>query len=199
MRKPETKKELRSFLGTVGFHQKYIDKYAEKGKALTDMLKKGEPNQIKWDAESNESFQTLKTALTQKPILRLPNFEKQFVLQTDASDSGLGAVLLQEHDGVNMPVMYISRKLNAAETRYSTIERECLALFWANKRLHVYLYGTEFILEIDHQPLAFVNRANINNDRVMRWALHLQMYRYQVRIVKGSVNTTADLLSRCGL
>ena len=96
MRKPETKKELRSFLGTVGFHQKYIDKYAEKGKALTDLLKKGEPNQIKWDAESNESFQTLKTALTQKPILRLPNFEKQFVLQTDASDSGLGAVLLQE-------------------------------------------------------------------------------------------------------
>ena len=199
MRKPETKKELRSFLGTVGFHQKYIDKYAEKGKALTDLLKKGEPNQIKWGAESNESFQTLKTALTQKPILRLPNFEKQFVLQTDASDSGLGAVLLQEHDGVNMPVMYISRQLNAAETRYSTIERECLALFWATKRLHVYLYGTEFILEIDHQPLAFVNRANINNDRVMRWALHLQMYRYQVRIVKGSANTTADLLSRCGL
>ena len=199
MKKPETKKELRSFLGTVGFHQKYIDKYAEKGKALTDLLKKGEPNQIKWDAESNESFQTLKTALTQKPILKLPNFEKQFVLQTDASDSGVGAVLLQEHDGVNMPVMYISRKLNAAETRYSTIERECLALFWATKRLHVYLYGTEFILEIDHQPLAFVNRANINNDRVMRWALHLQMYRYQVRIVKGSANTTADLLSRCGL
>ena len=135
MRKPETKKELRSFLGTVGFHQKYIDRYAEKGKALTDMLKKGEPNQIKWDAESNESFQTLKTALTQKPILRLPNFEKQFDLQTDASDSGLGALLLQEHDGVNMPVMYIRRKLNAAETRYSTIECECLALFWATKRL----------------------------------------------------------------
>ena len=118
---------------------------------------------------------------------------------TLASDSGLRAVLLQECDGVNIPVMYISRKLNAAETRYSTIERECLALFCATKRLHVYLYGTEFILEIDHQPLAFVNRANINNDRVMRWALHLQMYRYQVRIVKGSANTTADLLSRCGL
>ena len=104
LRKPETKKELKSFLGTIGFYQRYIDKYAEKGKALTNMLKKGEPNQIKWDAESDESFQTLKTALTQKPILRLTNFEKQFVLQTDASDSGLGAVLLQEYDGVNMPV-----------------------------------------------------------------------------------------------
>ena len=118
---------------------------------------------------------------------------------THASDSGLCAVLLLQYDGVIMPVMYISRKLNGAETRYSTIERECLALFWATKRLHVYLYGTEFILEIDHQPLAFVNRANIDNDRVMRWALHLQMYRFHVRIVKGSANTTADLLSRCGL
>ena len=163
------------------------------------MLRKGEPNQIKWDAESSESFRTLRAALTQKPILRLPHFEKQFVLLTDAYDSGLGAVLLQEYDGVNMPVMYISRKLNTAVTRYSTIERECLALFWATKQLHVYLYGTEFILEIDHQPLAFVNRANINNDRVMRWALHLQMYRYQLRIVKCSANTNADLLRRCGL
>ena len=145
--------------------------------------------------KKNESFQTLKAALTQKPIMRLPHFEKQFVLQTDASDSGLGAVILLEYDGVNMPVMYISRKLNAAEIRYSTIERECLALFWATKRLLVYLYGTEFILEIDHQPLAFVNRANIDNDRVMRRALHLQMYRYQVCIVKGSANTTAYLVA----
>ena len=81
MRKTETKKELRSFPGTIGFDQKYIDRYAENGKASIDLLKKGEPNQIKWNAESNESSQTLKAALTQKPILRLPNFEKQFVLQ----------------------------------------------------------------------------------------------------------------------
>ncbi len=118
---------------------------------------------------------------------------------THASDSGLLAVLLQECDGMNMPVIYISRKLNGGETRYSTIERECLSLFWAINRLHVYLYGTDYILEIDHQLLAFVNRANIDNDRVMRWALHLQMYRFHVRIVKGSTNTTAFLLSRCGL
>ena len=109
---------------------------------------------------------------------------------TNASDSGLGAVLLQKYDGVNMSVMYmyISRSLNGAETRYSTIERECVALFWATKRLQVYLYGTGFILGIDYQPLAFVNRANINNDRVMHpvtLSWHLQMYRYQVHIVKG--------------
>ena len=104
MRKPETKKVFRSFLGTIGFHQKYIDRLCRKGKCIDRiLLKKGEPNQIKWNAESNESFQTLKAALTQKPIMRLPQFEKQFVLQTDASDSGLGAVIIQEYDGVNMP------------------------------------------------------------------------------------------------
>ena len=77
---PETKKELKSFLETIGLYQKFIDRNAEKGKALTEMLKKGQPNQIKCDAESNESFQTLKAALTQKRILRLPNVEEPFAL-----------------------------------------------------------------------------------------------------------------------
>ena len=122
MRKPETKKELRSLIGTIGFYQTYIDIYDEKGNALTCMLKKGEPNQMKRDAEYNGSFQTLRAALTPKPILTLSNFKKQFVLLTDAYHSGLGAVLLQKYDGVNMPVMYISRKLNTAVTRYSTFK-----------------------------------------------------------------------------
>ena len=154
---------------------------------------------INWDDESNSAFETLKSTLTDKPILRLPDFQRQFILRTDASDGGLGAVLMQEYDGVNMPVMFISRKLSDTETRYSTIERECLGLFWATKRLHVYLYGTEFVLETDHQPLAFMNRTKISNDRVMRWALHMQMYRSHIRIVKGIDNTIADFLSRCGI
>ena len=198
-RKPETKKELRSFLGTIGFYQKFVDNYAKIAKPLTDRLRKGATNVINWDDESNSAFETLKSSLTDKPILRLPDFQRQFILRTDASDGGLGAVLMQEYDGVNMPVMFISRKLSDTETRYSTIERECLGLFWATKRLHVYLYGTEFVLETDHQPLAFMNRTKISNDRVMRWALHMQMYRYQIRIVKGIDNTIADFLSRCGI
>ena len=152
-RRPETKKELRLFLGTIGYYQKFIDNYVNKAKPLTDRLKKGEPK-VRWDEESSGAVEALKRELTQKPILKLPNFQKQFVLRTDASDGSLGAVLLQEHDGMNMPVMYISIKLSEAETRYSTIEHECLGLFWATKRLHVYLYGTEFILETGHQPLS---------------------------------------------
>ena len=119
--KTRNQEGIKAIPGTIVIYHKYVDRYAENGKALPDLLKKGEPNQIKSDAESIESFQTLNAADTEKPILRIPNFEKQFVLQTDASDSGLGPVLLQEYDGVNMSVMYISRKLNGAETRYSII------------------------------------------------------------------------------
>ena len=146
----------------------------------------------------SKAFLTLKQKISEYPVLRLPDFEKEFILSTDASQTGIGAVLKQEHDGMKMPVMYISRKLKPAETRYSTIERECLALVWATKRLHPYLYGREFILETDHQPLFFIDRSKIDNDRIMRWALTLQEYRYSIRVVKGKDNTTADFLSRCG-
>ena len=146
-RRSETKNALRSFLGTIGYYQKFIDNHANKAKPLTYRLKKRKPSQVRWDDESSGAVEALNRELTQKPILKLPNFRKQFELRTDESDGGLGAVLSQEHDDMNMPVMYVSRKLREAKTRYSTIERKCLGLFWATQRLHFYLYGTEFILE----------------------------------------------------
>ena len=182
----------------VGFYRKFIANFATIAKPLTDKTRKGEPAKVQWDDESEKSFRALKEAMSTEPVLTLPDLGKQFILTTDASQTGLGAVLLQEHKGMKMPVMYISRKLKPAESRYSTIERECLGLVWATKRLHVYLYGKEFILETDHQPLLFLDRSRINNDRIMRWALTMQMYRYSVRVTKGKDNATADYLSRCG-
>ena len=152
---------------------------------------------IVWDGATVEAFDRLQKSLSEYPILRLPQFDREFVLTTDASQSGIGAVLSQEYDGVKMPVMFISRKLKPAEQRYYTIERECLALVWATKRLHPYLYGKQFILETDHQPLLYLNRSKIN-DRIMRWALALQIYRYRIRVIKGRNNASADYLSRCG-
>ena len=198
VRRPDTKKELRSFLGVVGYYRKFIENFAAVAKPLTDMTNKGEPDVLRWNCKSEEAYEELKRRLSQHPILRLPQFDKEFILTTDASQEGIGAVLSQEYEGVKMPVMYVSRKLIPAETRYSTIERECLALVWAVKRLDPYLYGRELVLVTDHQPLLFLNRSRINNDRIMRWALSLQIYRYRVRVVKGSDNATADFLSRCG-
>ena len=196
--RPKTKSEIRSFLGMVGFYRKYIRNFAAIAKPLTDKTRKGEPTTVQWDDVAETSFQALRDAMATEPVLRLPDLSRPFILTTDASQTGIGAVLMQEHDGMKMPVMYISRKLKPAESRYSTIERECLGLVWATKRLHIYLYGKEFILETDHQPLLFLDRSKVNNDRIMRWALAMQMYRYTVRVIRGKDNATADYLSRCG-
>ena len=130
------------------------------------------------------------------PILRLPDLSEPFTLQCDASDRGLGAILTQESEGQKMPIAYASRKLRETEVGYSTIEKECLAIVWAIQKFSRYLYGKEFILETDHRPLTYLNTAKVENSRLMRWALSLQMYRFRIFAIKGKDNVGADYLSR---
>ena len=113
-----------------------------------------------------------------------------------ASDRGIGAVLMQEHDGKLFPVCYGSKKLSSAERNYSTIEKECLAIVWGFKRFHLYLYGVPYVLQTDHEPLKYMNSAKFANGRLMRWAMFLQSYNFRVEAIKGSENVGADYLSR---
>jgi len=123
------------------------------------------------------------------PILRLPDFDRVFTLQTDASDIGIGAVLTQPDDsGVKHPVAFASRKLLPREKRYSTIERECLAIMWGVSKFQEYLYGKEFLLETDHQPLQYLGNTQYQNGRLMRWALALQPYCFVVRAIHRREN-----------
>lgn len=195
--RPCTKKEIKSFLGHVGYYQKFIPRYAEVCWPLTELQKKGKPMEVAWSEDAEKAYQHLKNAVACEPVLKLPRLDVPFTLRTDASDKGLGAMLCQEYEEMQHPICYISRKLRGAEQRYSVIEKECLAVVWGIKRLHTYLFGREFYLETDHQPLAYVNRSSINNGRIMRWALSLQPYRFVVKIVKGETNHAADFLSRC--
>ena len=119
-----------------------------------------------------------------------------FVLQTDASDRGIGAVLLREEQGKKLPVAYASRKLKGSEVSYATVEKECLAIVRAVQKFQCYLYGNEFMLETDHKPLVYLNRSKVTNARLMRWALSLQPYRYPIVTIKGRDNVGADYLSR---
>ena len=119
-----------------------------------------------------------------------------FILRTDASGTGLGAVLLQEKDGKKFPIAYASRKLSSAEKRYAITELECLAIVWAINKFQKYLYGREFVLETDHQALSFMNQAKLTNSRVMRWALTLQPFKFHVQVLPGKENIGADFLSR---
>ena len=141
-------------------------------------------------------FRAIKIILTSDPDLHLPDPEKTFVLRTDASDYGIGAVLMQEHEGKLFPICYASRKLSDAERNYSTIKKECLAVVWGIKRFHMYLYGVRFVLQTDHEPLKYMNSAKFTNNRLMRWAMFLQSYNMKVEAIKGSENVGADYLSR---
>lgn len=128
--------------------------------------------------------------------MKLPEFNETFILRTDAADDGRGAVLLQMEDDEKLPVGYASRKLQPREKAYAVIEKECLAVVWGIQKFHQYLYGREFLLETDHQPLTYLNKAKTENSRLMRWALQLQPYRFRIIAIKGSDNVGADYLSR---
>ncbi|XP_063590436.1 uncharacterized protein LOC134767369 [Penaeus indicus] len=192
---PTSKKQVRSFLGLSGYYRRYIENYASIAAPLTELVKKSAPSKVTWREEHQRAFDRLKYALT-KPILKLPDINNPFILRTDASEVGLGAVLLQEDADEKLPVAYASRKLSNTEQKYSVIERECLAVVWATKKFYKFLYGREFYLETDHQPLVYLDTAKSLNGRLMRWALALQEYRMIIRYIRGSENVGADFLSR---
>ncbi|XP_065929667.1 uncharacterized protein [Magallana gigas] len=116
--------------------------------------------------------------------------------QTDASDRGLGALLLQEKCGECHPLVYLSKKLLPREQNFATVEKEYYAIVWAVQRLQKYLYGREFIIETDHRALQWLKTMKSQNPRLLRWSLVLQEYRFTVKHIPGANNKMADLLSR---
>ena len=197
--KPTTKKGIRSFLGICGYYSRFVDKYTYLAQPLICLTGKTMPQKINWTAELEEAFQKLKDAVSASMVLRLPNLEKEFILQTDASNSGIGAALQQQdEDGLRYPVCFWSRKLKKAEQNYSTIEKEALAIVEGCRKFKAYLYGAPFTLESDHQPLSFLKtQSKMNrNARLQRWVLALQDYAFSIRYIPGKTNHLADLLSR---
>lgn len=193
---PKTKKLLMSFLGLFSFYRKFVNNASEITAPLTQMLKKEIKEPLVWNSTALTNFQTLKTILTKEPILHLPDPTKTFVLRTDASLVGLGAILLQYTDDTPHPIAYASRTLLPAEKNYSVIERECLAIVWGINKFKYYLFGKAFVLEVDHKPLVYLNKFKGENSRLMRWALSLQPFRFNIVYIPGKENIGADLLSR---
>ncbi|XP_076446988.1 uncharacterized protein LOC143284205 [Babylonia areolata] len=193
---PTTKKELRSILGLAGYYRKFVPRYAEVALPLTEKTRGKEPTKVSWSPECQKAFDSLKDALVSAPILQLPDQSKPFVLRTDASGTGLGAVLLQEHEGMLRPVAYASKKLVGAEFQYHAIELECFAVVWSVRKFYPYLYGRTFQLQCDHNPLQYLHRIRPVSRRLMGWAMELQSHSYVFQSVKGVDNHGADYLSR---
>ncbi|KAL1276794.1 hypothetical protein QQF64_036417 [Cirrhinus molitorella] len=138
--RPATKTQVRAFLGLAGYYRCFIPNFSSLAAPLTDLTRKGQSEKVPWGPAEEEAFQHIKKALTSEPVLRAPDFNCPFLLQTDASNTGLGAVLSQVLDGEEHPVIYISRKLTPAEQHYATVEREALAVKWAVLELRTRTY-----------------------------------------------------------
>jgi len=129
-------------------------------------------------------------------MLKLPDLHKEFILHTDVSDVGIGACLLQQHEGVKHPVLYASKKLLGRERNYPVGKHEALAIVWTVQKLHRFVYGQHFVLETDHRPLQYLNSVHSKSPRSMRWSLALQAYHFTIRYIRGEDNFSADYLSR---
>ena len=149
-----------------------------------------------WTPEVERAFLALKDALCSDAVLVTPDFSLPLVVQTDASETGVGAVLSQLREGEEHPITFISRKLLPREKNYSTVEKECLAIKWAVDKLKYYLLGRQFTLVTDHAPLVWMARNKDTNARVTRWFLALQPYEYSVTHRPGAAHGNADALSR---
>ena len=192
-------KDKGSHLWIAGFYRRFIQNFVSIASPLTDFTKRDRPNSIRdWQDQHKKAFQTLKNRLTSGSILRLPVFQDGtlFVLRTDVSDIGIGAVLLQEFEGEGrLPIAYASKKLLPREKNYSEIVNECLVIYTWGVEFRKYLYGVEFLLETDHKPLSYMQTAKVLNPRIMRWAMRLQPYRVRIIAIRDQDNLGADYLS----
>ena len=160
--------DVRSFLGLDSYYRKFIRGFSQIAKTLTDLTRE----KMTWcwgDAES-DSFTGLKVAMATAPVLRLPDFEKQFVVTTDASDVAVGAILEQDFGSGLQPVVFASRKLNSTEIRYSAYERELLGIVWAIGQWKHYFQGPHpIIIQADYAPLRRLPNQTSVNSRVWHW------------------------------
>lgn len=195
---PKTPKEVKQFSGLLGYYRKFIKDFARMTKPMTMRLKKGRTINVN-DTDYKECFEISKKLLTESPILAYPDFSKQFILTTDASDFALGGVLSQMHDGKEHPICYASRTLNDHEVNYSTIEKELLAIVWTTKYFRPYIFGRKIKIQTDHRPLNWLMSLKEPNSKLVRWRLKLEEYDYTIEYKPGKINNNADALSRIPL
>ena len=207
---PQNVKEVRSFLGFTGYYRRFIKNYASIARPLNDLLvghctnktEKTKSNKVKkapfdWNDDQQLSFETLKEKLMSPPILAYADYNVPFKLHTDASGTGLGAVLYQEQDGKERVIAFASRSLKPSEKNYPAHKLEFLALKWAvTEKYHDYLYGATFEVITDNNPLTYVFTTAKLDATGQRWLAALSNYNCTIKYRSGKNNADADGLSR---
>ena len=194
IRPPNTVKQVRSFLGLVGFYRQFIKNFAEVANPLTQLTKKF--CRFSWSSECQKSFETLKRELCKNVVLAHPDQNKPYKLYTDASQFAVGAVLTQEVGNEERVIQFLSKQLNKSQIKWPTIEKEAYAIVYATNKLRHYLYGSQFTVITDHKPLRSLFTAEMKNARIQRWAIMLSEFGCNVEYLAGKDNIPADALSR---
>ena len=194
---PSSLSDVRAFVGMASYYRRYVRDFADIAAPLHDLTKGGQ--EFCWTPSAEKAFNSLKNRLSSPPILSLLNFTIPFILYTDASDLGLGAVLSKCIGSTEHVVFYASRSLTSAEKNYSTTEKECLAIVWAIHYWRPYLLGKKFKVVTDHQSFTWLQGLQEPKGRLARWILILQEYDYDIEYCPGRENSNADALSRSAI
>jgi hypothetical protein len=189
---PATVTEPRGFLSLTGYYRKFVSHYAVIAKPLTNLLKK--KKSFEWTPAATDAFQALKQAMISTPVLALPDFSKQFMVETDACDTGIGAVLIQDQH----PIAYLSKPLGTNHLTLSIYDKEFLALLMAIERWRPYLQRAEFLIRTDHHSLCYLDNQTLHSPLQRKAMSRLMGLRFKISYKKGAENLAADALSRVG-
>ena len=191
---PENATEVKSFLGLASYYRRFVPKFAQVARPLHKLTEA--KVDFAWTPECQLSFDTMKTLLSTAPVLSYPDFTAEFILDTDASNHGIGAVLSQLKNGEEHPVAYASRTLTKAERNYCVTRKELLAIVEFVKQFRHYLQGPKFRIRTDHASLRSVLQVNEPEGQLARWIEFMSSFSYKIEYRAGQRHQNADALSR---